>query len=518
MFCRALGESKSFLNREIDRSGNSLLNDGSPDMNSVLMIAYNFPPDGSAGVHRTVRFVQHLQKFGWQSSVLSVEAKSYERYDPELLDAIPRETEVVRARHRDFWHDLLARRAKRIAKKLANGPVEMAAQIQAAHSAPLRSRIRELVHSAEAWCYHPDTTMCWIAPAVREALKICDRHRPNAIYATGGPWSSFIVARRVSQQTGIPYIIDFRDSWTMSRDDFDLRRPAWAIRRDRRTLYKLLEGAHAIVFRYFAEAECYWRAYRDALSASKIHIIPNGYSGRIDEFVHAEGAKCTVLYAGTLSPYYYDTLLQALYELKKFDPVRASELRFVFVGESTDVLDRAAARAGVSDLIETTGPVSYSKVMRLQQSAHALLLLGVKPMKGYELCGSKVFGYLKANRPILGIVSAADEMRKVLHRVGVSTIADNASTSEIVVVLRRLIDAWSTGRLSDLLPNPAACEIYSGEQQTAALVRALEGLPAAEPFTPGSVDIPPSLREEIGEGDWLSRSTPPNGLMRISPQ
>jgi hypothetical protein len=482
------------------------------------MIAYNFPPDGSAGVHRTVRFVQNLQEMGWQTSIISAGTNSYERYDPELMNVIPRDTEVIRAPYRDVWQDLLARRAKRLAKKLTSSPVEVATKIQAAHVAPLRSRIREIVHKAEAWCYHPDTTMCWIAPAVREALKICDRKRPNAIYATGGPWSSFIVAQRVSQQTGIPYIIDFRDSWTMSRDDFDLRRPAWAIRSDRRTLYKLFEGSQAIIFRYLSEAECYWRAYRNALRTSKIHIIPNGYSGRIDEFKNSGGVKCTILYAGTLSPYYYDTLLQALQALKKSNPDRASELRFVFVGEGTDVLADHAARVGVSDLIETTGPVSYSKVVGLQQSAHALLLLGVKPTNGYELCGSKVFGYLKANRPIFGILSPADEMRKVLHHVGVSTTANNASVSEIVAVLQRLIDAWSTGRLSNLLPNPAACEVYSGARQTVALVRALEGLPATEPFIPGSVDIPPSLREEIGEGNWVNRSTSINGFMRISPQ
>jgi glycosyltransferase involved in cell wall biosynthesis len=485
---------------------------------NVIVVAYNFPPDGSAGVYRPLRFVQHLHAIGWNPTVISVKADYYERYDPRLLDGLSKEIEIVRVGQHDPWQAFMQKRAKRIAKRIENCPTEIANRIQAAHNAPLRSRIRELLHSAEAWCYHPDTTMCWIAPAVREALKICDRHRPNAIYATGGPWSSFIVARRVSQQTGIPYIIDFRDSWTMSRDDFDLRRPAWAIRGDRRTLYKLLEGAHAIVFRYLSEAECYWRAYRDALSASKIHIIPNGYSGRIEEFVHSEGAKCTVLYAGTLSPYYYDSLLQALKDLKNSDPHRASQLRFVFVGEGTEVLASQAATVGISDLVETMSAVPYSSVLRLQQSAHALLLLGVKPMKGYELCGSKVFGYLKANRPILGIVSAADEMRKVLHRVGVSTIADNASTSEIVLVLRRLIDAWSAGRLSDLLPKPAACEVYSAERQTAALIRAFEGQPALEPFIPGAVELPPSLRQELADGDWVSKSSKLTGLMRISPQ
>ena len=37
-------------------------------MKSVLMIAYYFPPDGSAGVYRPLRFVRHLAARGWQPS------------------------------------------------------------------------------------------------------------------------------------------------------------------------------------------------------------------------------------------------------------------------------------------------------------------------------------------------------------------------------------------------------------------------------------------------------------------
>jgi hypothetical protein len=35
-------------------------------------------------------------------------------------------------------------------------------------------------------------------------------------------------------------------------------------------------------------------------------------------------------------------------------------------------------------------------------------------------------------------------------------------------------------------------------------VRALEGAPAAEPFVPGMVEIPPSLQREIGDKGWVN--------------
>jgi hypothetical protein len=467
-------------------------------MKSVIMIAYDFPPVGHAGSYRPLRFVQHLPARGWHPTVVTLENHSFRRYDPSLLAEVPTDVRVVRVPNRDPWLRFREFRVLRNEKKMAQYCSQKADRIRKAQQAPLRCFARKVLESVEAWCYHPDPAMGWIRPAVKAVVELCAENKPDILWATGGPWSSFIVAQRASQQTAIPYVMDFRDSWTLSYTDFDLKRPSWAIHWDRRTLYNLFERAQGVVFRYHSEAECYWRAYRNALKASKIHIIPNGYSGRVDESVGPDGDKCTVLYVGTLASYSYDGLLQAVKQLKKSDPSRASQLRFVFVGEGTEALADQAAKAEVSDMIETLGPVPHSKVLELQQNAHVLLLLGLQPARGYELCGgSKVFGYLKANRPIFGIVSPADEVRTILQSVGVSTLADTASVCEIVAALRRLLDSWSAGTLATLVPNRAACAIYSAERQTADLARALERLPAAEAFIPGSAGIPPSLRDEI---------------------
>jgi glycosyltransferase involved in cell wall biosynthesis len=475
-------------------------------MKNVVMIAYDFPPCGSAGAYRPLRFVQQLPALRWSASVVSFGGSNFERYDPGLLELVPKQTEVVRVRQGDPWQSLQVRREQHLDEKLNSVSNQQAIRIRAAHQEPLRSRLRQIVRKIEACCYHPDMAMSWIRPAVKATLKLCARKHPDVMFATGGPWSSFIVAQRVSKRTDIPYVLDFRDSWTMAYNDFDALRPAWATRSDRRTLYKLLKGARAVIFRYQSEAECYWRAYQTALKASKIHIIPNGYSGEIDEFVIPRAERFTILYAGTLPPYRYDTFLQGVQQLKKSDPARASQLRFLFVGDGMESLSEEADAAGLSDIIETSSTIPYAEVVRLQQNAHALLLLGVKPMKGFELCGSKVFGYLKANRPILGIVSPADEMRKVLSRVGVFTVADPDAPCEIVAALRQLTDAWSAGTLVSLLPNRVACAPYSAGRQTAALVRAFQGAHAAEPFVPGSVEIPPSLQEEIGDGNWVGEN------------
>jgi hypothetical protein len=269
-------------------------------------------------------------------------------------------------------------------------------------------------------------------------------------------------------------------------------------------LYQLFKGAQALVFRYDTEAECYWHAYQGALDVSKIHIIPNGYEGAIEECVISAGEKCTILYTGTLSSYRYDTLLQALAQFKKASPARAQHLHLLFVGDCMESFADEVAALGLSDIVETRRPVPHAEIIRLQREAHALLMLEREAtIKGYELlAGAKLFGYLKAGRPIVGVLPQG-EAAKVLQRVGVSTVANVNSSSEIIAVFQRLLDAWSGETLFSLIPDRTVCETYSAERQTAALVRALEGVPPPEPFVPGSVELPPSLRGDIGEGGWV---------------
>jgi glycosyltransferase involved in cell wall biosynthesis len=470
-------------------------------MKNVVMIAYGFPPEGNAGAYRPLRFVRQLPNLGWMPTVLSALPRVYERYDPALLKIVPNEIEVIRINAGDLWQTFQAWRSRKSSSSVQEGS---AGNQQNGEQNGFRAWLREKVHTAEAWRYYPDMAMPWIDPAVDATIKRCQRSPIDVIWATAGPVSSFIVAQRSSVKTGIPYVLDFRDAWTITYNKFEASRPRWAQNLARRTMYQLLNGAKAVIFRYDTEVECFWRAYRGALDASRIYIIPNGYEGEIEHYVAPAGDRCTILYAGTLPDYRYDTLLKALSVLKETDPSRAKQLRLLFVGEGMDALAKKAAALGLSDIIETAQPKSQSEIVHLQREAHALLVLGrPSTMKGYELfAAAKLFGYLKAGRPIIGVLPQ-DETNKILQRVGVRTVADVDSVSEITTVLRDVLDSWSKGTLSSLVPDRKACEAFSSEQQTATLVRALEGVPPEEPFIPGSQAIPPSLRDVIDSEKWL---------------
>jgi glycosyltransferase involved in cell wall biosynthesis len=473
-------------------------------MKNVVMIACHFPPEGNAGAYRPLRFVRQLPNFGWKPTVISSVPSQYDRYDPALLARIPSEAEIIHTRGYDLWQAFQCwreRRARSSSPLVLGEDVENVADGQHGN---FRTRLRKMVHTAEAWWYHPDRAAPWINSSAQATIAACLRNQASVIWATAGPVTSFYVAWLASRKTGVPYVLDFRDSWTITYNEFEARRPSWAIRRDRKKMYELLHHAKAVVFRYDTEAECFWRAYRGALDASKVYIIANGYESPIEEFVAPTADKCTILYAGTLPDYRYDTLLKSLSVLKETNPRLAKQLRLLFVGEGMNALAKDVAACDLTDIVETAGPKSYFEITCLQREAHALLVLG-RPatMKGYELfAGAKLFGYLKAGRPIVGVLPS-DETKKVLHRVRVRTVADVDSVSEIMKVLRLVLDSWSTETLSLLVPDPKACEPYSSERQTETLVHAFEGVRPEEPFIPGAQEVPPSLREIVEDKKWL---------------
>lgn len=462
------------------------------------MIAYFFPPEGCAGVYRPLRFLRELTQKGWSATVICGDPYRHERYDPDLLTRVPREARIIRVRGRDPWQAIQAWRGDAVEAKLSTASSDIAQQIVAAHHSPFRSRLRASVRTIEDWCYRPDMAMPWIQPAVKELVQVCRNTRPDVIWATIGPVSSGVVATRASRRTGVPYVLDFRDPWGLNYYESDVRRPEWAKSMDNRMMRRMLWNAQSVIFLFRSVAECYVRFFDGALDDRKVHIIPNGFDGDIEAFVHAPSDTCRILYTGTLSTYRYDTLLHALHMLRTEQPQLAKQLEVLFVGEGMEDLQTQAADLGLSEMVKTAAPTSSAEITRLQREAHALLVLGRSPQRaGHELvAGAKLFVYLKAGRPIVGVVPQ-DETRKVLQRVGVTTVAEADSVPDITAVLRDVLSRWSAQTLASLVPNRHACLAYSSEQQTKALERALEGTSPQERFISGTSDIPPSLRAMI---------------------
>ena len=185
----------------------------------LAYFAFWFPPSRASGVYRALETVRAFTDQGWDVTVYTVDAEYLTDVvgstDETLLDLIPAEAEVVR-----------------VALPRPAGTVADVRSISRLHASfpnvvqKLRSIRRRMVTRWRLWRGRgvdgfDDPYVEWIDPLVDA---VTDSHgsgpRPfDVVLATGNPFSAFEAARLAGQKLGIPFIVDYRDPWTI--DVFD---------------------------------------------------------------------------------------------------------------------------------------------------------------------------------------------------------------------------------------------------------------------------------------------------------
>ncbi|GAB2607656.1 hypothetical protein GCM10027067_19020 [Pseudactinotalea suaedae] len=225
-------------------------------MPHLLLIAMYFPPSRASGVYRALALANYLAAHGWRVTVITVDEAYFDEVtgsaDPGLLERIHPEVRVRRVR---MPRGHLQSDLRNVGWWRANFPKP------AAHIDGLVGKV------------FPDKYTRWIPGVVADALRVHRRERIDLVLSTGNPWSSFEAARLMHRATRIPYVLDYRDSWTLSQftesDAFPPGHPARAAEAS------VMAGAAAAVF--VNEPMRQWHAERYPDVADRMLVLENGY-------------------------------------------------------------------------------------------------------------------------------------------------------------------------------------------------------------------------------------------------
>lgn len=408
------------------------------------MIAYHFPPlAGSSGIQRTLRFVQHLPALGWQPLVLSAAPRAYEKTSDDLLTDVPRDTIVRRAFALDTARHLT------------------------------------IAGRYMGWMARPDRWMSWKFAAVREGLKLIKEFRPDVIWSTYPIATAHVIASTLQRKTGIPWVADFRDP--MAQEGY----PADAVTRQ---IYVDIEAdaaaraAHC-VFTTPGAAQMYRERY--PLAAARMVVLENGYDEDSFANLHSSdtpshrtaprSAPVVLLHSGIVYPSERDPtqLFAALHGLNESGRITPADLRIRFrASVHDDMLDALAMRHGVQAFIELAPAVPYREALAEMQAADALLVMQASNCNA-QIPG-KIYEYLRAGRPIIGLTDPAGDTAGVLRDAGLDTIARLDSVAGIAAALSLFVDAVRSG--SAKLPRHEAVRAASRQGRTKALARLLTGV------------------------------------------
>jgi glycosyltransferase involved in cell wall biosynthesis len=419
-----------------------------PVLRRLLMVAYHFPPlAGSSGIQRTLRFAQHLPAFGWQPMVLTAHPRAYERFSPDLASQIPADCIVERA----FALDT--------ARHLALGGRYVAAMAR------------------------PDRWVSWRLGAIPAGLRMIRRHAPAAIWSTYPIATAHLIGDALARRSGLPWIADFRDP--MAQDGYPADPETW--RQFKAIEQCAMQSAALNLFTTPGAARTYSQRY--PFAAERIATLENGYDE--ETFVAADrSVDCssslnpgavTLLHSGIVYPSERDPtqLFVALGRLKREGRLPTKPLRLRFRAAVHDRLLVELAQAhDVAELIELLPPVGYQEALAEMLRADALLVMQGSGCN--EQIPAKIYEYLRADRPVIGLCDPTGDTAGVLREAGLDgCIAHLASADAIAGLLPAFVEAVQTGRAPHA--DGAAVRQASRVGRAEALARMLDALMGDHP-------------------------------------
>jgi glycosyltransferase involved in cell wall biosynthesis len=405
---------------------------------SLLYIAYAYPPCGGAGVQRTAKFVRYLPDFGWRPTVLTVDPSCYGLKDDSNLADTPDGVDVIRTFHVDPLSRLAGSATPAAAPNGGAPPGQPATREARGARSVLRTVAKRGYLTVDEALLVPDPAILWYPRAVAAGVAAHRRRRFDVIFATGEPYSDFLMAASVSRLTGVPFALDMRDPWTLvpyrseTRSALRQRMESWQERR-------VLAGCRACVFANRA-SDAY--AARFPQWAAKFEYIPNGYDSADFESVDpVRFDRFTIVHNGTFLPGYRtaDTFLRAIRRLLDARPDLASRIQVMFVGKIGEER-QLVGELGLGEVVRQTGYVPHRESIGYLLGADQLLLVGGN--HAWEETG-KIYEYFAADKPILGLVHPDGVAAELLRRYGASRVLDRGDVEGTALAIEDAMTAGS---------------------------------------------------------------------------
>lgn len=376
----------------------------------LIVVSYYFAPNPLVGAKRFSFLTREFTRLGFDVHVITspVRESPYGFEDPSL----PLHGTVHRVRA-DFEPRVTPFEAEKARKKLGS-------RLETA-------LFRRLLAPVGAEYF-------WARAATRKALEIAQSLPPGVIIATSPPPAALIAGARIARKLGWPLVLDYRDPWSAyewpSRHRGALARwvATWIESRlVRRSAARVLNTPD--MREWFEEAFDFARSDRN-------FVVPNGFDPVPPAAGPDPNGPLQIVHAGeiygsrTLVP-----LMRAMQRLAASHPGRP--IRLTNYGPLPPSEWQRIRSAGLDGFIEERPRVPLAELFPELQRAHVLLAL-VSDHMGYST-PYKVYDYMAAGRPILGLAPRDAALHELLAESGAGESADPRDIDAIEIALNRCL-------------------------------------------------------------------------------
>ncbi len=430
-------------------------------MKRVLIITYYWPPSGGAGVQRWLKFTKYLPEQGWQPVVYTPENPEAPVDDPSLLEDIHPKAEIVK---RKIWEPYSL--YKRFVG-MGSGERINAGFLKENEQSEKKEGISVWIRGN---LFIPDARKFWIKPSVRFLLKYLKENPVDAIISTGPPHSMHLIARELKRRLKLPWIADFRDPWT-EIDFYDqLKLSKKSDQKHRSQEKSVLKEADRVVVigNHMAER------FKD-MAGIESAVIPNGYDeADFKKGPANSGKEFNLVHVGALNadrnhPIFWKVIAELIGE----EPELTSGLKVRLVGKTDLSVQQDISRYGLLDRVEIEAYLPHDQIIPLLQSASVLYLSINNTPNARAIRTGKVFEYLAAKRPILGIGPEDGDAAEVIRECNAGEMVPFDDAAKLKELMLKWLHMHVDGKLLTL---DTLAEKYSRKNLTAEMASELEQL------------------------------------------
>ena len=299
----------------------------------------------------------------------------------------------------------------------------------------------------------------------KKALNLID-HNIDLIYSRSYPLSSAILAKKIKESLKKPWVMHLSDPWSFS-PLHNYKGKTAQLHAD--TERECIANSDAVTFTSEKTLDLYKRhypQYRD-----KFYFFPNVYDPEDEEglAIQFEGKLRIVHTGGLIESRNPRSFLEVLTKIYVEVPSLANNLEVIFAGEA-DRRTRKIFNSCSLPFVKYIGPVAYFEAIKLQKSAHMLLLID----NDFDEEGmgvffpSKLLDYFLTKRRVFAITSGKSETTNVLKNYLSSSCFRHHETDRMAVEILCALDHFkehnSAYFVSDSIP-----ELYNAKKQSQKL-------------------------------------------------
>lgn len=373
-------------------------------MKKVLIITYYWPPGGGPGVQRSVKFTKYLPGFGIQPIVVTVDPKmaSYPITDQSLIKEVADNPEVYRTGSFEIlnFYTRLMLGGKLPQPGFAN------------ESKP--GVFKKFARYLRGNFLIPDARIGWNRYALKQCRQLIKEQNIAAIFSSSPPHSTQLMALKLSEETGLPWVADLRDPWTDIYYNQNLYRSKKASMRDAVLEKMVLERADAVIT-VSESLKKLFVSKSNLIQPGKIHVIPNGFDlSDFPEKAETGSDIFTITYTGTMSDQYpVAGFIRAVKSLQAAIP--DCRMKINLVGQIADGILKQFEEAGIHQLTEVHGYVEHAEALKAMRNASVLLLVIPDVPENEGILTGKLFEYLATRRPIIGFGPPLGDAAQIIH-------------------------------------------------------------------------------------------------------